>query len=202
LPLSFRPVAVGVAVLVMVDGCGPSWARLPFAGPGDSGTREGASEPIGDDDGSTPNCPLVCPESEFAMLDLTCPAVVTSAQLTGPCAPASDASLSDAEPFESGGGTAPSAFGGSGFWCSMARLVPFTQCTQIYLIATEPGICHVALTFADGFTYSTDVTFTWMTLGAAPGCPDPCRPFVGPTQVRFLVDNPSATCIDGGVDGG
>jgi hypothetical protein len=53
------------------------------------------------------------------------------------------------------------------------------------------GLCHVTLTFASGFVYSTDVTFT--------GTSDDCGTgFISPTQSVFVVNNPSSTCTDGG----
>jgi hypothetical protein len=53
------------------------------------------------------------------------------------------------------------------------------------------GLCHVDLTFASGFVYSTDVTFT--------GTSDSCGTgFISPTQSVFAVNNPDSTCADGG----
>jgi hypothetical protein len=194
--------AAALAWFVAFAGCEQAQWGSRFAGADDSGTHEEASEPIGDDDGPSPACPLLCLTGEFAVLELTCPAAVTSAEVTGPCAPIVDASISDAEAGGGGGGTGPPAFGGFGFSCAMSTRVPFTQCTEVVLAATKPGVCHVALTFEGGFAYSTDIRFTWQTLGEPPGCPNPCAPFVGPTQSRFEVDNPSTTCVDAGVDGG
>jgi hypothetical protein len=57
------------------------------------------------------------------------------------------------------------------------------------------GVCHVELTFADGFTYSNDVTFASRTVC---GCPS----FIGPTAGPFMVDNPNDTCGEGGADAG
>ena len=56
------------------------------------------------------------------------------------------------------------------------------------------------LTFATGFTYSTDVTFALQPDPGPPGCPS-CPPYLGPTPSTFTVDNPAATCTDAGVDG-
>jgi len=60
--------------------------------------------------------------------------------------------------------------------------------------SSQPGVCHVELTFATGFTYSTDVTFALQPDPTRPGCA-PCPAFVGPTQGRFMVNNPSTTCV-------
>jgi hypothetical protein len=118
-------------------------------------------------------CNYACTSAGFGTLLFACPAVVVSADITGPCASANDAS----------------ALAG--------------QTTSDVIVATSgPGICHVTLTFEGGFTYSTDFDFTWQTEPEPPGCP-PCPPHLGPTQGPFMVDNPSSTCIDdGGVEGG
>jgi hypothetical protein len=53
------------------------------------------------------------------------------------------------------------------------------------------GLCHVELTFASGFVYSTNVTFIGMS--------DTCgTSSISPTQSVFVVNNPSSTCTDGG----
>jgi hypothetical protein len=53
------------------------------------------------------------------------------------------------------------------------------------------GLCHVELTFASGFVYSSDVTFT--------GTSDSCGTgYISPTQSVFAVNNPSSTCTDAG----
>jgi hypothetical protein len=60
----------------------------------------------------------------------------------------------------------------------------------------SPGVCHVELTFATGFTYSADVTFTWQS-GGCSGCPST----IGPTQGEFTVNNPRDTCVAFSEDG-
>ena len=53
------------------------------------------------------------------------------------------------------------------------------------------GLCHVELTFASGFVYSTNVTFA--------GTADRCgTAFINPTQSTFTVNNPISTCVDAG----
>ncbi len=52
------------------------------------------------------------------------------------------------------------------------------------------GLCHVELTFASGFVYSTDVTFTGTSNSCGTG-------FISPTQSVFVVNNPRSTCVDG-----
>jgi hypothetical protein len=60
----------------------------------------------------------------------------------------------------------------------------------------SPGECHVVLTFATGFTYSADVTFTSQTAESCKGCP----PYIGPTSGPFTVNNPATTCLDAAPD--
>ena len=63
--------------------------------------------------------------------------------------------------------------------------------SQLFFVSPSVGVCHLELTFASGFTYEADVTFTSMS--------DSCgRSSVSPTQSPFAVDNPSSTCTDGG----
>jgi hypothetical protein len=57
------------------------------------------------------------------------------------------------------------------------------------VFAASPGTCHVVLTFATGFTYSADVTFTEQSQSC--GCPS----YVGPNGPGgFQVNNPPDTC--------
>jgi hypothetical protein len=69
---------------------------------------------------------------------------------------------------------------------------------NVYVRSPSAGVCHVELTFATGFTYATDVTFTSTTItsGCCPGTG------VKPTQSVFMVDNPDTTCVDAAVEGG
>jgi hypothetical protein len=73
---------------------------------------------------------------------------------------------------------------------------PFeTPCISVG--SPSPGVCHVELNFATGFTYSTNVTFTSQTLEVPRGCPA-CPPFIGPTGLPsdpISVNNPSMTCV-------
>jgi hypothetical protein len=64
---------------------------------------------------------------------------------------------------------------------------------NIYVASPTPGVCHVELTFATGFTYSTDVTFTAGT--TPPGCGSPLS-YVGPNPIFFTVNDPSTACED------
>jgi len=62
---------------------------------------------------------------------------------------------------------------------------------QLMFVSPTEGVCHLELTFASGFSYGVDVTFTRAS--------DSCgRSSVSPTQSTFAVDNPSSTCTDGG----
>lgn len=77
---------------------------------------------------------------------------------------------------------------------------PWYRATGQFIEVTSPsaGICHVELTFATGFAYSTDVTFT-----TPPADPSVCCPVAtAPTQATFTVNNPSATCVDTSSDAG
>ncbi|MGH7435440.1 MAG: hypothetical protein ACRENE_07180 [Polyangiaceae bacterium] len=69
---------------------------------------------------------------------------------------------------------------------------------NLYVTSTGAGTCHVELTFATGFTYSTDVAFvsTTTTGGCCSGTG------VNPTQSTFMVHDPSTTCVDAGLDVG
>ena len=98
----------------------------------------------------------------YANLDLTCaPTNLTSVDVSAPCA-AADA------------GTNPNQY---------------VTGTLIAITSQVPGTCHVALTFATGFTYATDVVFVEQN--------DTCGgSFVGPTQMSFDINNPPSTCVD------
>jgi hypothetical protein len=64
--------------------------------------------------------------------------------------------------------------------------------------ASGPGVCHIVLTFATGFTYSTDATFAEQP-GSGCGCPS----LLGPTSPAVIrVNNPSNTCVSLGADSG
>jgi hypothetical protein len=143
------------------------------------------------------SCHGGCTIAAYATIELACPATVTGARLTGPCAPSGDASLFLVESSCTyRGGSGPPASAGFGFACAPITQTPFSECKEVYLAATAPGVCHVELTFATGFTYSTDVTFTSQTDPEPPGCAQ-CPPYIGPaSQATFMVHNPSNTCVD------
>jgi hypothetical protein len=77
-----------------------------------------------------------------------------------------------------------------------AGLIGFVN-VEPAVFATSPGTCHIVLTFATGFTYSTDVTFTEYS----PGCD--CPNYIGPTGAALqsgvaapiLIHNPPDTCV-------
>jgi hypothetical protein len=71
---------------------------------------------------------------------------------------------------------------------------------SISIGSPSPGECHVVVTFATGFTYSADVTFT-MQRDPDPNCCGACS-YVAPDQPTFMVNNPSSTCVDSRIDGG
>jgi hypothetical protein len=101
----------------------------------------------------------------FATFNLSCSATdLTNVAVSGPCTAVAD---------------------------TPSNLV-FEQSIPIY--SPSPGVCHVELTFATGFTYSTDVTFTSQSANPSACCPL----LTAPTQTSFTVNNPSTTCVDAG----
>jgi hypothetical protein len=115
----------------------------------------GGDAPVGDDE----DCCTACFGTNRADLDLSCaPAAVTSAVLTGSCAPspAADASASL----------------GTGFSCDppLSTTTPFADCSEVSFDTSTPGDCHVALTFANGSSYAADVQITSMPQTCC-GCP-------------------------------
>jgi hypothetical protein len=126
-------------------------------------------------------CPAFCNSGGSATFELSCvPTDLSAVAVSGPCA-AGDAGASIY--------VSPS----SGSYASLAE----TQ--YVYVSSPNAGVCHVVLTFANGFIYGADVTFAALTDDSLPGCP-PCPSYVGPTQGTFLVPNPKGTCVDGGLD--
>lgn len=160
----------GFALLVMVAGCSEAEAPKGF-----TPERSVIAQPtVGQADaGATPACPLLCGNQAFeATFDLSCaPSDLASITLTGPCA------YSDA---------------GSTTYVEHDWLRPW-----IKIASGRPGVCSVALLFANGFAYSADVDFVLQAGGAPPGCPA-CPASVTPTQSTFAVNNPSTTCVDAG----
>jgi|HubBroStandDraft_2_1064218.scaffolds.fasta_scaffold170996_1 hypothetical protein len=113
------------------------------------------------------DCFTVCP-AHSATLSFSCLSVVTSLQATGPCFANECAPKGDAS-------------------CAQ---------TQVTVVSTGPGACHVALTLEGGFAYSADVTFA---VTAASGC---CPAGVAPTQSVFNVGIPTASCASPQADAG
>jgi len=117
-------------------------------------------------------CPdAECPTAAFATFHLTCsPNDLVKVEASGPCTAPPDAGLS--------------YYTGAGSEIDVAVGSPV------------PGSCHIVLTFATGFTYSADVTFTTQT--SCGHCP-----YEAPTSGRFQVNNPPDTCValpDAGAD--
>ena len=120
------------------------------------------------------DCSTICTGNQTAGFDLSCaPTNLTSVALSGVCA-IGDAGLSD------------------DLINSASR--------SLYVSSPSPGVCHVALTFATGFIFSADVTFTLKTDPMPAGC-GACS-YTAPIQPDFMVDNPTATCVDAGLDAG
>jgi hypothetical protein len=132
-----------------------------------------ASGPVVGCDGGSLACTDSC-GSLFtpATFELSCGATsLTNVAVSGPCA--TDASA---------------------FLYSVDSMSP----QNLYVASFSPGVCHVELTFATGFTYSTDVTFMSMTYTGS------CCGGTGvvPTPATLAVKNPSNTCVDAGPDAG
>jgi hypothetical protein len=120
---------------------------------------------------STKICCGLCPSPEPAVFQLACSANdLVSVVATGPCA-TPDASLS--------------SYTGNG---------------RVFVDSQSPGVCHVELTFATGFTYSADVTFASQPGGVCGGPQCKCADYLTPTSGPFTVNNPSTTCVDAGSD--
>jgi hypothetical protein len=115
--------------------------------------------------GADTPCSDLCTDAESATFHLSCnPNDLVSVVATGPCSNP-DASLE---------------------WYTGAE----TE-WDVAVTAQSPGECHIVLTFATGFTYSTDVTFTSQNQGC--GCPS----FLGPVPGTgaITVNNPADTCV-------
>jgi len=122
-----------------------------------------------------PACPGFCTEDQPAIFIPSCsPSDLTSVTATGPCS-FGDASASN-DLLDAAG-------------------------TSIQIGSPTPGVCHIVLTFATGFTYSADVTFVSQADQEPAGC-TVCSAYVAPTQRTFVVDNPPATCIEAGTGAG
>jgi hypothetical protein len=72
--------------------------------------------------------------------------------------------------------------------CSASTLTWAHQFGSVELYSTSPATCSVVLTFATGFTYSTNVTFAWSGAQSC-GCP----PYIAANGMT-MVNNPSDTC--------
>ena len=160
-----------VALLIVLGGCSQAKGSSVFSGDafsGDSGNEVGQA---GDDsDGCALG--LFCNDGTDAIFDLSCgPTDLTSVVISGPCA------MGDASP---------------------SNHVSGSESQYVSLSSPSPGVCHVELTFATGFTYSADVTFVSESAGGLCACPQS----TAPTQSTFTVNNPSTTCVDAGLDAG
>jgi hypothetical protein len=115
-------------------------------------------------------CDAYVHANQPAILDLSCgPTDLTNVALSGPC------STGDA-------GGLDSVFG--------------PKMNSIAIASPSPGDCHVVLTFATGFTFSTDLTFVSRTFTDPPGCGT--QVYAAPTESTVMVNNPSDTCVDAG----
>lgn len=116
------------------------------------------------------SCPALCLANKPAVFQLSCgPTDLLNVALSGVC------SVGDAGP-------------------SSYLFGPASMSLAIH--SSNAGNCHVSLTFATGFSYSADVTFTLQTDTTYPDCHG-CS-YTVPTQQTFIVDNPSGTCMDAG----
>ncbi len=120
-------------------------------------------------------CPDSCAESVGARFVLSCrPAEPPQVMASGACSGAdATASESLANPV--------------GSWVQIAG-------DSVNVFSPAAGACSVMLTFATGFTYSQDVTFTSESTPLPPGCE--CWQHTVPATASFAVDNPPETCAD------
>jgi hypothetical protein len=116
------------------------------------------------------DCPSGCREGDPIVLDISCGGTdLTSVVLSGPC------NIDNA--------SAPDLYlGGS-------------HQQYVYVQPNVAGTCHIELTFATGFTFSTDVHVTNQSDGDSQ-CS--CQ-YQEPDPQTIAVNNPSTTCVDGGV---
>jgi hypothetical protein len=122
---------------------------------------------------ATYSCPDNCPDNQPAIFDLSCgPANLARVDLSGACG------VADAGP--------------------SSYLVGPTS-SSLAVRSPGPGNCKVTLTFATGFTYSADVTFVSQTETEPPGCHG-CSPYTAPAKATYVVDVPSTSCVDAGLD--
>jgi hypothetical protein len=118
--------------------------------------------------GSRESCPAGCRGSPNVVLDLSCGGTdLSSVVLSGAC------NILDAS--------------------SPATYLGGPQQQYVYIPSYEVGDCHVELTFASGFTFSTDVHFSSQTDESDPQCP--CG-YIQPDKQTIAVNNPSSTCVD------
>jgi hypothetical protein len=139
------------------------------------------------------DCPFACGQCAAITIQLSCPAIVTHAELTGPCV-AADAGVDFVESLDAGAVNIPACAAGLGFTCAPLTKTPFRDCDRVYVSATGPGTCHIALDFSDGYTFSSDVDWEQQAQGC--GCPS----ILLPSQDTLVVQNPSSSCVS--VDGG
>jgi hypothetical protein len=164
-----RPAAA-LGLLIVLGGCSETKGGSVFSG---DGLPDDSGNEVGQAGDDSEGCALglFCnDDGTDAIFDLSCGATdLTSVVLSGPCAT---------------GDASPSNYldGGS----------------SVIISSPSPGVCHVELTFATGFTYSADVTF--VSEGAGGQCV--CPRNTAPTQTTFTVNNPSTTCLDAGLDTG
>jgi len=112
---------------------------------------------------------------EPATLDLACaPTDLASVVLTGSCA------SNKTDPGLYVGGSPPNEY------------------VTVPTPTSSPGLCHVELQFANGYMFSTDIQFSSKNFGDQQ-CPD--NAIVASPQT-VMVNNPSATCVDGGGEAG
>ena len=111
--------------------------------------------------------------SANAVISVPCPAGVIAATSTGPCtAPATHDAYSNFAP------------------------TPET----LYVLGTGTGTCHVQITFADGYVYTSDIQFVSHPGNNSPGCPS-CPAITDPVAQPPAAIDPGASCVsDGGAD--
>ena len=127
-------------------------------------------------------------------LKLSCPAVITHLELMGVCANAVDAAAPSGDSLDAAtsDGASPTA---SQYDLSCGSRTEFPAvCGYFVLGATAAGDCHVELTLANGFTYSTDLQFELRSPKETSDCPS-CPPHIAPTVDTMTVSNSDDTCV-------
>jgi hypothetical protein len=113
-------------------------------------------------------CCGACPDSRPAVFNLPCSATnLQRVVATGPCA------------------------------TPEASTASYMGNDAVFVRSQAPGLCHIELTFATGFTYSADITFASQPGGVCGGPQCTCPDYVAPTSGPVTIGS-SMACADAG----